>query len=128
MPDDLPPVSEADRARIAAAATDYIASWIDGDPERMARCLHPALAKRSVEPDERGDATLDETTYGQMVEGAGAGRGRRVEPGFDVTILDAVGDIASVRVASSAYIDYLHIARFGDRWLLVNVLWQPRPA
>jgi hypothetical protein len=28
---------------------------------------------------------------------------------------------------SSAYMDYLHVARSGDAWLLLNILWQRRP-
>ena len=46
---------------------------------------------------------------------------------YDVAILDAFGDIATVRVLSSAYMDYLHVARSGAEWLLLNVLWQRRP-
>jgi hypothetical protein len=34
--------------------------------------------------------------------------------------------IASVRVLSSPYMDLLHVARIGDRWWIVNVLWEPR--
>ena len=120
------PISDADRSAIIAAATDYIASWLDGDPERMARCLHPALAKRAVKRDaETGAPVVDESPYDDMVEGARVGYGRRLAPGYEVDVLDAEGDIASVRVRSSAYLDYLHVARFGDRWLLLNVLWQP---
>jgi hypothetical protein len=43
-----------------------------------------------------------------------------------VSLLDAFGDIATVSVLSSAYMDYLHVARTGDEWLLLNVLWQRR--
>jgi hypothetical protein len=25
------------------------------------------------------------------------------------------------------YMDYLHVARFGEAWLILNVLWQRRP-
>jgi hypothetical protein len=27
---------------------------------------------------------------------------------------------------TSVYVDYLHVARFGDGWKLLNVLWQHR--
>lgn len=119
------PISDADRSAIIAAATDYIASWLDGDADRMARCLHPALAKRAVEPDaETGEPVVDESPYEAMVEGARAGHGRRLAPGYEIDVLHAEGDIATVSVRSSAFLDYLHIARFGERWLLLNVLWQ----
>jgi hypothetical protein len=118
-------VSATDRERILASATDYIESWIDGDGERMGRCLHPDLAKRTI-PDPASEACAAENlTRDQMVKATGASRSRRGRP-YEVSILDAYGDIATVRVFSALYMDYLHVARCGDRWLLLNVLWQHR--
>jgi hypothetical protein len=116
------------RAAILAAAVDYIESWLDGDDERMGRCLHPDLVKREVEYDEPGHTPrLDSMTRDDMVAATAQGYGRRYERPYEATVLDAFGDIATVRVFSSVYMDYLHVARFGDRWQLVNVLWQRRP-
>lgn len=121
-------LSPADRDKILASATDYIESWLDGDADRMARCLHPDLAKRSVDPDPATGGCIVETlTRDQMVAGAAAGRGTRLDRPYEIAILDAFGDIATVRVFSTAYMDYLHVARCGDQWLLLNVLWQRRP-
>jgi hypothetical protein len=117
-----------ERAAILAPALDYIESWLDGDPDRMARCLHPELVKREVEYDGP-DRTprLDTMSRADMVAATAQGYGRRYERPYQATVLDAFGDIATVRVFSSVYMDYLHVARFGDRWQLVNVLWQRRP-
>lgn len=120
-------VDAEQRAAILAAATDYIESWLDGDPERMARCLHPDLVKREVEHDAEGTPRLDTISHADMVSATAQGYGRRYERPYEATVLDAFGDIATVRVFSSVYMDYLHVARFGDRWQLVNVLWQRRP-
>jgi hypothetical protein len=114
-------VSDDDRTAIIAAATDYIEGWLEGDPERMARALHPDLVKREVH-----DGTIATNyTRDQMVEFTEAGYGRELERGFTVSILDAYGDMAAVRV-TSVYVDYLHVARFADGWKLLNVLWQHR--
>lgn len=119
--------TEAERAAIAATATDYIQSWLDGDRERMRRCLHPELAKRTVEEDpSTGRPHVRTTTFDQLVQWTGDGRGTANEPGFEVEIFDAHAGIASVAVRSVPYVDYLHIARVGDQWLIVNALWQPR--
>lgn len=120
-------VSDADRAAIVESARDYIESWLDGDPARMARCLHPELAKRSVEQPGSSDCTVENLTRDVMVAATGEGRGTRYERPYEITLLDAYGDIATVRVFSSVYMDYLHVCRCGDRWLLLNVLWQRRP-
>jgi len=51
-------ISPEDRQRIVASATDYIESWIAGDADRMAGCMHPELIKRSVEPDPQTGGTI----------------------------------------------------------------------
>ena len=118
-------ISPEDREKILASARDYIESWLDGDPERMARCLHPALVKReSLE----ADPSAETMTRDMMIQATADGRGKRYERPYEVSILDAFGDIATVRVFSSAYMDYLQVARSGADWLLLNVLWQRRPS
>jgi hypothetical protein len=121
-------VGEADRAAIVATATDYIAGWLEGDPQRMRRCLHPELVKRSVAHDPgAGEEALEAITAEEMVQATAEGRGRRYARGFEVTILEVYGGMASVSVHSAPYVDLLHLARLGDRWLIVDVLWQRRP-
>jgi hypothetical protein len=121
------PFTDIDREMVLAAARDYIESWLDGDADRMARALHPDLAKRSVEPDGAGGCAVNHLTRDDMVTATAEGRGTRYERPYEVSILDAFGDLASVRVFSSVYMDYLHVARCGSEWRIVNVLWQRRP-
>jgi hypothetical protein len=45
----------------------------------------------------------------------------------DVRILDIFGNTASVRVDASGWIDYMHIAKWNGRWVIMNVLWENRP-
>lgn len=47
---------------------------------------------------------------------------------YRVTVLDVFRNTASVKVVSYPFVDYLHLARSGERWLIVNVLWEPRQA
>ena len=109
---------------ILAPARDYIESWLDGDPDRMATCLHPDLVKRAI--DEDSDTGVYTMSCNDMVTATASGRGKQLERPYDVSVLDSFGDIASVRVLSSAYMDYLQVGRVGDRWLIINVLWQRR--
>jgi hypothetical protein len=120
-------ISPEDRQRIVASATDYIESWIAGDADRMAGCMHPELIKRSVEPDpQTGGSIVQTLTRAEMVALTGAGEGAEDAGPYQVVVLDAYGDVATVSVLSAAYMDYLQVARFGDGWLILNVLWQPR--
>lgn len=120
-------ISPEDREKVVACATDYIQSWIAGDADRMAGCMHPELVKRSVEPDPQSGGTIVQNlTRAEMVAATADGEGAEDAGPYEVSVLDAYGDIATVRVLSAAYMDYLQVARFGDAWLILNVLWQPR--
>ena len=122
----LDPGNTVDDEAVLAPGRDYIEAWLDGDVDRMAGCLHADLVKRAVDADSgSGVYTMSRE---EMVTATASGRGKLLERPYDITVLDRFGDIASICVRSSAYVDYLHVARFGNRWLIVNVLWQPRSA
>jgi Putative lumazine-binding len=114
----------ADRDAILAAAADYIEAWLDGDAERMARCLHPELAKRSPADGAGPTGEIETLSRDDMVTATATGLGTRYARPWEASVLDAYRDIATVRVRTSVYMDYLHLVRSGDRWLIVNVLWQ----
>jgi hypothetical protein len=123
----------ADSVGIRAAAADYIQGWYEGDTTRMRRALHPDLAKRIVETSPAGKSTLDHMGAAELVEGVARGGGRRTpkdQQRGDIRILDIFGNAASVRVDAASWVDYLHIAKYDGRWVIVNVLWElrPRPA
>ena len=120
-------ISPEDRQRIVASATDYIESWIAGDGDRMARCMHPELVKRWPKPDpQTGGCIVRTLTRAEMVAKTAEGDGAEDAGPYQVSVLDAYGDLATVSVLSEAYMDYLHLARCGEAWLIINVLWQPR--
>lgn len=127
-PGEARPQSDAaDREAILATAADYIESWLDGDADRMARSLHPALAKRSPRTDPGVKVVAIETlSRDEMIAATASGLGTRYARPWEGTVLDVYGEIASVQVLSSVYMDYLHLVRSGDQWLIVNVLWQRR--
>jgi len=116
-----------DKEAITKAALDYIEGWFEGSAERMDRALHPQLAKRMVVLNPQGGPEkFIHLTKDQMVEATGKGGGKAVAPdkrAIRVTILDIYRGIASVRVDSVAYIDYLHLAKSEGGWKIVNVLW-----
>jgi hypothetical protein len=109
-----------EQTAIAAAATEYFNAWFDGDGERMARILHPDLCKR------RRAERLSFTTREQMVEwaAAGDGVGDAADRSLDVAVLDVYGDMASVRVHSAVYYEYLHLVRTDDGWKIANALFE----
>jgi hypothetical protein len=123
--------SPTDAAAIKQAALDYIEGWYEGSAERMERALHPDLAKRIVRTDPKsGRSRLDQMSAMGLVLGVRAGGGKmtpKEKQQKDVTILDVYENAASVKVIAADWVDYLHLARYNGRWVIVNVLWELKP-
>jgi putative lumazine-binding protein len=124
-------VSPADAAAIKQTALDYIEGWYEGNAERMERSLHPELAKRIVITDPAtGKSKLDQMGAMTLVQRTRSAIGTKTpkdQQQKDVVILDVFENVASVRVTATDWIDYLHMARFNGRWVIVNVLWELKP-
>jgi hypothetical protein len=124
----VPAQTVADSTAIRQAALDYIEGWYEGNAERMERALHPDLAKRIINTDQRGRNVLGHQSAMTLVQNVRRGGGREdTLRRTDVRILDIFVGTASVRVDAGTWIDYLHIARWNGRWVIVNVLWENRP-
>jgi Putative lumazine-binding len=122
--------SPADAAAIKQTALDYIEGWYEGNAERMEKALHPELAKRIVRTNQEGNSRLDQMSAMSLVQGTRRGWGKNTpkeKQQKDVTILDVFENAASVKVVATDWIDYLHVAKFGGRWVIVNVLWELKP-
>src|SRR5688572_19893105 len=105
----------ADSAGIRQAALDYIEGWYEGNAERMERAVHPDLAKRIINVDQRGRSALGHQSAMTLVQGARRGGGKETpvaQQRKDVRILDLFVNTASVRVDASSWIDYLHVAKW----------------
>jgi hypothetical protein len=122
----------ADSAAIRAAALDYIEGWYAGDAARMERALHPELAKRIVNTNpQNGRSSLGQQSALTLINGTKNGGGKDTPPAQqtkDVRILDIYRNAASARIDASTWIDYLQLAKWNGRWLIVNVLWELKPA
>lgn len=123
--------SKSDADLIKQAALDYIEGWYEGDAARMERALHPDLAKRIVRTDQRGRSGLGQMSAMGLVQGTRDGGGKdtpKEKQQKDVTVLDIFGNAASAKIIASSWIDYLHLAKWNGRWVIVNVLWELKPA
>ena len=122
--------TDAEKAAIKTTALDYIEGWYEGNAERMEKALHPELAKRIVRNSPEGRSRLDQMGAMTLVQFTRSGGGKSTpkdKQEKDVTILDVFGNTASVKVVATDWIDYLHMAKFNGRWVIVNVLWELKP-
>lgn len=118
------------RAAIEATCFDYVDGQLEGDPARVARSLHPDLAKRRVlgdTPDER--LGLRRMSKEELVELTKQGALKTPKEQWDRSckVLDVAGNIAAVRAETPWFVDFFHMGKFGDRWVIVNALWYSKP-
>ena len=118
-----------DSLGIRHAALDYIEGWYAGDGDRMARALHPELAKRIMVSDTLGNVWISGMGATQLVRGTRAGGGTRTpaaERRTEVRILDIFQNAASAHIDAGGWIDYLHLVKWRGQWVILNVLWEVR--
>ena len=130
LPAGLSAQAAADSAGIRQAALDYIDGYYTGDGARMERAVHPELAKRIVRTNEQGRSQLGQMSAMTLVVATRAGGGKdtpMAERKDDVTILDIYQNAASAKIYASGWVDYLHLAKWNGRWVIVNVLWELHP-
>ena len=121
------PADTTEREAIAATIADYYLGWYDGDPDRMARALHPSLAKRGWLNGPSGIPTIGTDDFGSMVEYTRRGQGRTTDPErrrYEVRAIEVYDDIASACVYAVPYVDYLHLVRTDDGWRIIHALWR----
>ncbi|MBA3868296.1 MAG: nuclear transport factor 2 family protein [Anaerolineae bacterium] len=112
---------------IRTAIMDYVEGWYESDVERMNRCLHPRLVKRTLRVQKDGgepkfiDLTKEDMMgYTQAGEGLEAPRDKLY---YKIDILDVYQETATARAETYEFIDYVQLVKQNGRWLIVNVLY-----
>ena len=104
------------------AIHDYVVGWYDKDSARMTQGVHPLLVKRH--PDAEAPNGIISKNINSLLEalpiyGGVKGKERRL----DIEWLDTQQNIASAKLISNNFVDYVHLCRINDQWKIVNVLW-----
>lgn len=123
--------ADADREAIKRTALNYAEGWYEGNADKMESSLHPDLAKRIARTNDKGQTRLDQMSAMSLVQGTRTGFGKQTakeEQQKDVTVMDVLGGAATVKLEMRDWVDYMHIARSNGKWLIVNVLWELKPA
>jgi hypothetical protein len=124
-------VSPDEETAIRETALNYIEGWYEGNADRMDEALHPDLAKRLVYTHPKtGGSLLNGATKSLMLEytrGGGGSDTPEDQIKNEVTILDTHGNMASVKIVSIDFVDYLHIVKWNGEWKILNVLWESLP-
>jgi hypothetical protein len=110
---------------IIRTVLNYVEGWYEAKAGRMAEALHPKLAKRGIS----ATGEIYDVDRDWMIEAAGKGQGRIDAPAAgkkEITILDRSPTIASVKLVSNQFNDYLHLAKIEGEWKIIHALWEYR--
>lgn len=120
---------ENTKKAIRQAALDYMEGAHSGDAERMEKAIHPELTKISVRRMQTDHDVLRKTGYSGLIEmvRANVAPVPKEERDIKLEIFAVREGLASVKITSSMFYDYLLLAEIEGEWKLVNVLWKMNP-
>ena len=123
----------SDRDRVKEAVHDYVEGIYFVDPARIERSVHPTLRKLGFGySTEKGTYWPPrEMTYEQLHELAGSwnkdGHVDAMSAPKKVELYDVLDRTASAKLTADWGIDYMLLAKYDDKWMIINVLWQGMP-
>ncbi|NQZ05980.1 MAG: nuclear transport factor 2 family protein [Algicola sp.] len=129
---NVKPPTEQDQKEVKRIAVGYLIALQQLKPDLMAEVMSPELNKQtSFINRENGKTVIRPTTYEQMLEFAKTwnAKGDKFpkDPSNRVTILDMQGTMASVKLESDRWYEYLHLAKIDGQWKILNLYWQNHP-
>jgi hypothetical protein len=124
--------TSADSAGVRAAVLDYVEGIYRVDTSRIVRSVRPELAKRGYYiPRNQSAYANSPMTWAQLINVTKTFNAKgqlNAETAIkQVTILDMLDQTASAKLVADWGIDYMHLAKYDGRWMIVNVLWQSPP-
>jgi hypothetical protein len=110
-----------DASAVRATVTNYIEAYYAGNAARMEQTLHPHYLKHKI----HGDIPMREETGPQLVEDVRSGGGEHIaqtQRTEQVTVLDVAGNIASAKLVTPGWVDYLTLSKMNGEWKILSVV------
>jgi len=109
-----------DSSAVQTTVRNYIEAYYTGDARRMEQTLHPHFLKHVI----RGERSLRDMSGLEMVRAVASGpaeipQAARTE---QVTVLDMAGDMASAKLVTPGWVDYLTLAKVDGQWKILSVV------
>ncbi|MEM6726730.1 MAG: nuclear transport factor 2 family protein [Bacteroidota bacterium] len=124
-------LSEEEKA-IEAAILDYVEGIYEMDTTRIYRSVHPELEKRGYYFSDEKDRYSKklEMSFEQLVD-LTKGWNKNGQAGPDalkkIDIYTIHDKTASAKLTAYWGLDFMHLAKIDDKWMIMNVLWQTPP-
>jgi Putative lumazine-binding len=91
--------------------------------------VHPDLAKRGffVNDQEAAESTMSFTEFIEHAKTYNKDGQFPPDAPKEIIIYEVLDHIASVKLIAAWGIDYMHLAKYDGKWMIIHVLWQTRP-
>ncbi|GGH38782.1 nuclear transport factor 2 family protein [Mangrovimonas yunxiaonensis] len=121
--------SKKDSTEIKRLSLGYLVALQDLKPNLMNEVLNDSLNKVTIGWDRTTKKEYARaTTKAQMIEYAATWNKSNTKfpfnPSNTITILDIYNRIATVKLVSDNWVEYLHLIKQDGTWSIVNLLWQ----
>ncbi len=111
--------ANADATEVEATVRNYIEAYYTGDAGRMHQTLHPHYLKRMI----HGDIPMREKTGAQMLRDVSSGTSiPATDKTEQISVLDIAGNIASAKLVTPHWVDYLTLAKSDGEWKILSVV------
>jgi hypothetical protein len=110
-----------DTSAVRTTVTNYIEAYYIGDAARMEQTLHPHYLKHRI----HGHIPMREQTGPQLVRDVREGGGTQLSAAQrteQVTVLDVAGDIASAKLVTPGWVDYMTLSKLNGEWKIISVV------
>jgi len=117
-------VGSDDSSIVRATVRDYIEAYYTGDAKRMEQTLHPHYLKHMI----HGNIPMREKTGLQMVQDVRSGGPPSDVPPAErteqISVLDISGNIASAKLITPHWVDYVTLSKSDGQWKILSVVQQ----
>ena len=106
---------------VRVTVTNYIEAYYTGDAARMEQTLHPHYLKHKI----HGNIPVREQTGADLVQAARSGEGTHLtqaERREQITVLDVAGNIASAKLVTPGWTDYMTLTKIDGEWKILSVV------
>ena len=111
------------------AVLDYVEGVYKTDPAKIERSVHPELAKRGFFVDKQGatESTMSFTEFIEHVKTYNKDGQFPPDAPKEIIMYEVLDHTASVKLIAAWGIDYMHLAKYHGKWMIIHVLWQTHP-